>query len=181
MASLPVEPPVPVVPFKNCPIATSLGVLGRKWSLLIIRDIGWKRADRFNGLLRSIPGLTPRMLALRLGELEDADMIRKVEEHHSPKLVRWALTKKGEDIMPVLMRLVAFGSQWFPERVFEDAQPRSLAELYPGWEWRGCGLRWVSWVWAWGLPGWDSPGTSTSTRLPSTSGRSSRFSRRLTW
>ena len=40
MASMPVEPPVPVVPFKNCPIATSLGVLGRKWSLLIIRDIG---------------------------------------------------------------------------------------------------------------------------------------------
>jgi len=131
MTTIPIEPPIPVVPFKNCPIATSLGVLGRKWSLLIIRDIGWKRADRFNALLRTIPGLTPRMLALRLGELEDADMIRKVEEHHSPKLVRWALTKKGEDIMPVLMRLVAFGSQWFPERVFEDAQPRTLAEIYP--------------------------------------------------
>src|SRR5205807_5402083 len=72
MASTPVEPPVPIVPFKNCPIATSLGVLGRKWSLLIIRDIGWKRADRFNALLRTIPGLTPRMLALRLSELEDA-------------------------------------------------------------------------------------------------------------
>ena len=131
MTSMPVEPPVPVVPFKNCPIATSLGVLGRKWSLLIIRDIGWKRADRFNALLRTIPGLTPRVLALRLSELEDADMIRKVEEHHSPNLVRWALTKKGEDIMPVLMRLVAFGSRWFPERVFEDEQPRTLAQIYP--------------------------------------------------
>ncbi len=110
---------------------TSLGVLGRKWSLLIIRDIGWKRADRFNALLRTIPGLTPRMLALRLSELEDADMIHRVETHNSPKLVRWALTKKGEDIMPVLMRLVAFGSRWFPERIFEDERPRTLAEIYP--------------------------------------------------
>src|SRR2546425_9778261 len=131
MASMPVEPPVPVVPFKNCPIATSLGVLGRKWSLLIIRDIGWKRADRFNALLRTIPGLTPRMLALRLSELEDADMIHRIETLNSPKLVRWALTKKGEDIMPVLMRLVAFGSRWFPERIFEDERPRTLAEIYP--------------------------------------------------
>src|SRR3989441_6220436 len=125
------EPPVPNVPFKDCPIATSLGVLGRKWTLLIIRDIGWKRADRFNALLRTIPGLTPRMLALRLSELEDADMIHRIETHNSPKLVRWALTKKGEDIMPVLMRLVAFGSRWFPERIFADERPRTLAEIYP--------------------------------------------------
>src|SRR5438128_10268482 len=125
MASTPVEPPVPIVPFKNCPIATSLGVLGRKWSLLIIRDIGWKRADRFNALLRTIPGLTPRMLALRLSELEDADMIHRVETHNSPKLVRWALTKKGEDIMPVLMRLVAFGSRWFPDEISKHDGPGS--------------------------------------------------------
>ncbi len=66
-----------------------------------------------------------------LSELEDADMIHRVETHNSPKLVRWALTKKGEDIMPVLMRLVAFGSRWFPERIFEDERPRTLAEIYP--------------------------------------------------
>jgi DNA-binding HxlR family transcriptional regulator len=131
MANIQTEPPVPTVPFKSCPIAASLGVLGRKWSLLIIRDIGWKRADRFNGLLRSIPGLTPRMLAMRLGELERAGMIQRFVEHRSPKLVRWSLTEKGQDIMPVLIRLVAFGSRWFPERVFDDRQPRTLAELYP--------------------------------------------------
>src|SRR2546428_6879931 len=131
MASMPVDPPVPVVPFKNCPIATSLGVLGRKCSLLIIRDIGWQRADRFNALLRTIPGLTPRMLALRLSELEDADMIRKVEEHNSHNLVRWALMKKGVNIIAVLMRLVAFGSRSFQERVCLRGQPRPLAQIYP--------------------------------------------------
>src|SRR2546425_901140 len=56
---------------------------------------------------------------------------KRAESHPSPKLVRWALTKKGEDIMPVLMRLVAFGSRWFPERIFADERPRTLAEIYP--------------------------------------------------
>ena len=125
------EPPVPNVPFKDCPIATSLGVLGRKWTLLIIRDIGWKRADRFSGLLRTIPGLTPRVLAMRLVELEQADLIRRVEEHASGRQIHWTLTPKGQDIVPVLMRLVAFGSKWYPERVFGDDRPRRPDEVYP--------------------------------------------------
>src|SRR5437867_12700831 len=40
MASLPVEPPVPVVPLQDCPIAPSLRVLGRTWRLLARRDAG---------------------------------------------------------------------------------------------------------------------------------------------
>src|SRR3989442_13818566 len=48
MASTPVEPPLPIVPFKNCPIPTSHGGLGRKGSLLIIRAIRGKRACRSN-------------------------------------------------------------------------------------------------------------------------------------
>src|SRR5207245_11164831 len=107
MTSMPVDPPVPVVPFKKCPIATSLGDLGRKWSLLIIRDIGWKRADRFNALLRTIPGLTPRMLALRLRELEAAHMIHRAGTHTSPKPARLSLPQDRMQIIPVLVRLRA--------------------------------------------------------------------------
>jgi DNA-binding HxlR family transcriptional regulator len=50
---------LPQVRFIKCPIKTSLGVLGKKWTILIIRDIGFRKIERFNRILESIPGLTP--------------------------------------------------------------------------------------------------------------------------
>jgi DNA-binding HxlR family transcriptional regulator len=47
------------VTFINCPIKTSLGVLGKKWTILIIRDIGFRKIERFNRLLESTPGPLP--------------------------------------------------------------------------------------------------------------------------
>jgi len=51
---------LPQVSFSQCPIKTSLGVLGKKWTMLIIRDIGIHKIERFNRLLDHIPGLTPK-------------------------------------------------------------------------------------------------------------------------
>lgn len=120
----------PAVRFAECPIHATLGVLGRKWTTLILRDIGFKDINRFNRLLESIVGLTPRVLSMRLKELEEAGYIRRVEEQESPPVVRWGLTDKGIDILPVLMGLIAFGSKWHSRQVFDDGQPRVLSELF---------------------------------------------------
>ena len=123
----------PSVKFVQCPIQTvTLGVLGRKWTGLILRDIGFRKIDRFNRLLESIPGLTPRVLSMRLKELHEEGVIERIETHNSPMVVRWALTEKGRDTLPILMRLIAFGSKWYPDVVFEDKIPRTLNELFPG-------------------------------------------------
>ncbi len=124
-------PIIPSVPFANCPIATSLGVLGRKWTMLIIRDIAMRKEERFSGLLKSIPGITPRVLSMRLRELETAGMITKMTNRNSPRIVRWNLTEKGWDVLPVLMSYVAFGSKWFATTVFADGEPRAIREVYP--------------------------------------------------
>jgi DNA-binding HxlR family transcriptional regulator len=124
----------PVVSIQSCPIETSLGVLGRKWTILILRDIAMMKIERFNQLLKSTPGLTPRVLSNRLRELEEEGMIEKVEERKGPNLVRWGLTEKGRDTIPILMRFAAFGSKWYADRVFEDKRPRRLREIYPAWE-----------------------------------------------
>ena len=125
------EPILPTVPFKSCPIQTTLGVLGKKWTMLILRDIGFLKVDRFNRILRATPGLTPRVLSLRLRELESDGYIRSMELRSSPPLVRWGLTKKGEDALPVLLSLIEFGSKWYSEEVFEDKRPRTVKELFP--------------------------------------------------
>ncbi len=120
----------PDLKFQQCPIKASMGVLGKKWTTLILRDIGFRKIDRFNHLLESVPGLTPRVLSMRLKELERDGMIEKVEDETSPMVIRWALTEKGEDALPILMRLIAFGSKWYAREVFEDKVPRSLNEIF---------------------------------------------------
>ena len=122
---------LPQVRFVACPIRTSLGVLGKKWTILILRDIGFLKIERFNRLLESITGLTPRVLSMRLKELEDESLIECVEEKRSPMMVRWRLTEKGKDTLPVLMQLVAFGSKWYSDVVFEDKMPRNLDQIFP--------------------------------------------------
>ena len=125
---------VPAVPIANCPIATSLGVLGRKWTILILRDMAMMKKERFSEILRSTPGLTPRVLSNRLRELEREGMIERVEKRKGPNFVRWSLTEKGTDTIPILMRFAAFGSKWYADVVFEDQKPKKLREIYPAWE-----------------------------------------------
>ena len=121
----------PQVKFINCPIRTSLGVLGKKWTILVLRDIGFLKINRFNRLLESIRGLTPRVLSMRLRELEKEGFIECTEEKRSPMIVQWELTEKGKDTMPILMQLTAFGSKWYSDIVFEDRKPRMLKEIFP--------------------------------------------------
>jgi len=124
--------PTPTVRFKVefecCPVAASLGILGRKYALQVLRDIALYRAQRFNEMMRATPGLTKRVLALRLSELEREGFIVRVER--GPKYARWEVTEKGNDVLPVLMTLVRFGSKWHADRVFADGRPRSLTEIF---------------------------------------------------
>jgi DNA-binding HxlR family transcriptional regulator len=121
-------PPELRVEFSGCPVKASLDVLGRKWALLVLRNIGLYRTQRFNEMLRITPGLTKRVLAMRLKELEHGGFIRAVER--TPRYTKWGLTGKGEDALPILMALVQFGAKWYAEEVFQDQRPRSLAEVF---------------------------------------------------
>ena len=116
--------------FAQCPIRSSLGVLGKKWAMLLLRDIGILGVDRFNRLLDSIPGLTPRVLSMRLKELEKEGFIKSVEKGKSPMIVRWTITEKGRDVIPILLQFTAFGSKWHADLVFEDKSPRKPDELF---------------------------------------------------
>jgi len=121
---------VPTTQFRVCPIHITVNILGKKWTLLILRDIALRKINRFNQLRRSIPGLTPRVLTLRLQELEEAGFIRAEIIRESPRVVEWELTEKGMDIIPILMSILAFGARWYAEEVFEDQKPRTLEEIY---------------------------------------------------
>ena len=122
---------VPNGPICNCPIATTLSILGKKWTMLVLRDIAMRDMGRFTQLMRGIPGITPRMLSARLKELEREGMMVKTANRKSAKAVRWVLTEKGWDALPILFSYTAFGTKWFASEVFTDGKPREMREIYP--------------------------------------------------
>ncbi len=99
--------------------------------MLVLRDIAMRDIGRFSELMKTIPGITPRMLSGRLKELEEQGMIVKTANRKSAKAVRWKPTEKGWDALPILFSYTAFGSKWYASQVFEDGKPRELREIYP--------------------------------------------------
>jgi len=99
---------------EQCPVGIDLATLGRKWAIHILRSIGVEHIDRFNRILRSLPGLTARVLIMRLNELEESGLITPVIIQERPKLVRWILTEKGEDTLPIVKGYFSFTTKWHP-------------------------------------------------------------------
>lgn len=116
------------VEFQNCPVQASLGILGHKWALLILRNIELYGKHRFNEMLKVTPGLTKRVLSMRLKELEHEGFIKVVETGRNYNA--WDLTRKGKDALPILLTLVQFGSKWYAEQVFADKTPRALKDIF---------------------------------------------------
>lgn len=96
--------------FSAYPIQSTLGVLGRKWGLLVLMNIAMRRATRFNEIRRSAPGMSKRILAMRLRELDRHGFITRTAG--PGKFGRWQLTSKGADLLPVLLTLIYFESKW---------------------------------------------------------------------
>jgi DNA-binding HxlR family transcriptional regulator len=116
-------------PFRDCPVKATVGVLGKKWTLRILGQIGVYGRDRFNRLLTALPGIAPKVLASQLTDLEEAGLLARVTLGTSPKRVRWALTERGRDAMIIVIVMTGFASKHYPELLFDDGKPRRLNEL----------------------------------------------------
>ena len=124
-------PSAPSVPWENCPIATTLGSLGRKWTLTIWRDVAFFPDCSFSFLLKRNPGLRQRTLSLRLRQLAAEELVHKVAAPDGGRHPRYELTPKGLEVWPILAALFQFGVRHHAATVFADGRPRSLAEVYP--------------------------------------------------
>jgi DNA-binding HxlR family transcriptional regulator len=116
------------IEFLSCPVQASLKVLGREWAFLVLTSIALFRANRFNDMLRAMPGLSKRLLTMRLTELEHAGFIVRAETRRG--YVRWELTAKGADVVPILLTMVRFGAKWYADEVFADRTARPLSDIF---------------------------------------------------
>src|ERR671924_775841 len=84
-----------------CPVCQTAEIISGKWTLLIIRDLA-EGSRRFCELERSLEGISPRTLSLRLRALEDHDIVERNTYPEVPPRVEYALTEKGRALVPLI-------------------------------------------------------------------------------
>jgi DNA-binding HxlR family transcriptional regulator len=105
---------------ETCPVCRTAEVVCGKWTLLLIRDLAEGRS-RFCELERSLEGISPRTLSLRLRALEDEGVLERHTFPEVPPRVEYALTAKGRDLLPIVEDMRAYGERWLSEERAERA------------------------------------------------------------
>jgi DNA-binding HxlR family transcriptional regulator len=106
----------------QCPVCRTAEVVCGKWTLLVIRDLA-EGSSRFCELERSLEGISPRTLSLRLRALEEEGIVERHTFPEVPPRVEYALTEKGEALVPLVEDMRRYGTRW----LFEDAAEPAAA------------------------------------------------------
>lgn len=95
----------------SCPVCRTAEVVCGKWTLLLVRDLAAGRA-RFCELERSLAGISPRTLSLRLRALEEEGIVERHNYPEVPPRVEYALTEKGQALLPIIDDMRNYGERW---------------------------------------------------------------------
>ena len=97
----------------SCPVCRTADVVCGKWTLLVIRDLA-EDSQRFCELERSLEGISPRTLSLRLRALEEEGIVERRTYPEVPPRVEYALTEKGRALVPLIESMRSYGKNWLP-------------------------------------------------------------------
>ena len=92
----------------ECPIATTVSLVGSKWKLLIIRNL-MKRSWRFNELRRSLDGISQKVLTESLRQLTGDGLVFRKDYKTNPPKVEYGMTELGRKFLNVLKSMEEFG------------------------------------------------------------------------
>ena len=95
----------------SCPVCATADIICGKWTILVIRDLAEGRT-RFCELERSLAGISPRTLSLRLRALEEAGIVERHTYAEVPPRVEYALTDKGQALLPIIDDMRSYGERW---------------------------------------------------------------------
>ena len=98
-------------PLDTCPVCATADLICGKWTILVIRDLSAGRS-RFCELERSLAGISPRTLSLRLRALEEEGIVVRKTFPEVPPRVEYSLTAKGEALLPLLEDMRRYGREW---------------------------------------------------------------------
>lgn len=116
---------------ETCPVCRTAEIVCGKWTLLLIRDLAEGRS-RFCELERSLRGISPRTLSLRLRALEEEGIVERQTFPEVPPRVEYALTSKGRALVPLIDHMRTYGLEWLcadgvPEAVVAGEREPAVA------------------------------------------------------
>lgn len=95
----------------ECPVATTVSLIGSKWKLLIIRNL-LQRPWRFNELKKDLAGISQKVLTDSLRSMEEDGLITRTVYPEVPPRVEYTLSELGESLKPILDSMVAWGNAY---------------------------------------------------------------------
>jgi DNA-binding HxlR family transcriptional regulator len=111
---------------ETCPVCRTAEIVCGKWTLLLIRDLADGRS-RFCELERSLAGISPRTLSLRLRALEVQEIVQRHTFGEVPPRVEYALTEKGRALLPIVDGMRSYGEEWLGEAPRDSAAAEQVA------------------------------------------------------
>jgi len=113
-----------------CPVDNTFKIVGKKFTVHILRNMILLNQSRFNQFLDSIEGINPKTLSVRLKEMEKNELIKRKIYPETPIRIEYSVTEKGEALKPILMQMAAFSMKYCCENVFKDGKPRTLEQVF---------------------------------------------------
>ena len=95
----------------ECPVATTVQLIGNKWKLLILRNLRM-RPWRFNELQKSLEGISQKVLTDSLRSMEEDGIITRTVYPEVPPRVEYALSALGESMRPIMDAMEAWGNNY---------------------------------------------------------------------
>lgn len=95
----------------ECPVATTVGLIGNKWKLLIIRNL-LKRPWRFNELQKNLDGISQKVLTDSLRSMEADGIVTRTVYPKVPPRVEYALSELGQSLQPILDSMAQWGTEY---------------------------------------------------------------------
>lgn len=95
----------------DCPVETTLKLIGDKWKVLIIRDL-LTGTKRFGELKSSVTGITQKVLTSNLRAMESDGLVIRTVYPVVPPKVEYSLTDTGKSLSPILDSMLAWGNQY---------------------------------------------------------------------
>ena len=102
----------------DCPVATTVQLIGSKWKLLILRNL-LARPWRFNELRKSLDGISQKVLIDSLRSMEEDGIITRTVYPEVPPRVEYALSGLGESMRPIITAMESFGTDYKKMMEFE--------------------------------------------------------------
>lgn len=96
----------------ECPVATTVRLIGNKWKLLIIRNLVYKGTQRFTDFLKTVPAISKKVLTDNLRALEEDGIVRREVFAEVPPRVEYSLTALGQTLRPLLNAMSDWGSDY---------------------------------------------------------------------